>query len=480
MSILQKMNNKRRITIFIIICLILAGVFLKCYYVRQTETWIRQHDVIGFGADEGHAPYIEYILNNKKLPDFDPTTRWAFFQPPLHHIISAVTMKISYAFGASDKRAQENTQVPTCIYMIVLTFLSAYMFLKAKGLGRLSDSDFKNKSLSAGMVTLLAVIGLHPMFILLAGSINNDTLGLFLSVVALVIGCAFYENASLINTVCLALVIGLAMISKLTGGLVAVPIAILMVIKFFGLAGTLTVTKKGKASTDSATDKPGIGYFIKNYLFKASLFAVIVFPLGLSYSIYNKIRWGIPINYIPAVGERFPETVTMSGRLFDVTTGSVYTYVTTRGDSYDEYNIPLMIIKTSLFGDYNYSDVSRWMSPLSLILFVSALVLIVVAIIATVNITFSKTSKTPLQWRIALFGTYTVYLLAYLYFALSHRNFSAGDFRYAAICIVCEGIYTGLFVDKLKNNKIRYAISAVALVFAASAFMIYGLLAYKS
>ena len=82
------MKNKSGLTKIIIIALFLLGIFIKLYYINYTETWERQHDVISFGADEGHAAYIEYILNNKSLPDFDPREKWGFFQPPLHHIIS--------------------------------------------------------------------------------------------------------------------------------------------------------------------------------------------------------------------------------------------------------------------------------------------------------------------------------------------------------------------------------------------------------
>ena len=40
----------------------IAGVLIRLTYIAYTPVWCRQHDVIDFGAGEGHAAYIEYIL----------------------------------------------------------------------------------------------------------------------------------------------------------------------------------------------------------------------------------------------------------------------------------------------------------------------------------------------------------------------------------------------------------------------------------
>ena len=466
------MSKKRKQTIFIIIALLIAGIFIKCYYVKNTETWERQHDVIGFGADEGHAAYIEYILNEGHLPDFDPTTKWAFFQPPLHHIISAQVMKLSYSLGLDEHRAQENTQIPTCIYMILLTLMSGYIYIKSKGVIKLSHSNAPTKAYTAGFVTMLAIVGLHPMFILLSASINNDSLALCLSVLALIVGVEWYDNPTIVRTIILAIVIGLAMEAKLTGGLVAVPIGILMVMKFFSIDPD---SKRGPHKSI----KKRLNVFFADYSAKALIFALIVFPLGLAFWIYNKIKWNMPINFIPVVGERFDESVTLAKRLLDIKTDSVYTLMVSRGDAFDEYCIPLAMVKTSLFSEFSFESVSRWMKICTLVLFVSAIVLIVLALFATAVVTFSSKSMVSVKWKIALLGTYVTYMAAYLYFVITHRNFSAQDFRYAAICIMVEGIFLGLYVDTLKNAKAKYIISGIAIVFAIASFMTYGLLGFK-
>lgn len=469
------MSKNNKIIALVLAVLLVTGIFIKAYYISYTETWERQHDVISFGADEGHAAYIEYILNNKKLPDFDPSTKWAFFQPPLHHIVSAFVMYVSEKSGASEKQTQENTQIPTCLYMIILTFMSAYAFFKAKGDYKIFANSNRSKLYTEGLAVTLAVVGLHPLFIFLSGSINNDALALVLSFTALIIASVWYRKPSVFWTVILAVSIGLAMVSKLTGGLVAVPIGILMFMKMFGFNGELRSDGHTKIKISDR-----LSLFFRKYFGKTLLFSVVVFPLGLSYSIWNKVKWDIPINYIPHVGENFPDSITIKNRIFDIATDSVYTKLISRGDAFDEYNVPLMIVKTSLFGEYSFLDVSRWMKPLGLAIFTSAIILIAVSLFATIYITFSKKSKIALKWKVILFGTYITYLVAYLYFALSSSNFSAEDFRYSAICIVCEGIFLGLFVDSIKNSKVRIFISVVAFCFAVSSFLMFTLLGIKA
>ena len=467
MNIFQ-MKNKSGFTKIIIIALLLLGIGIKLYYINYTETWERQHDVISFGADEGHAAYIEYILNNKSLPDFDPREKWGFFQPPLHHIISAFVMDISMKAGLDIKRCQENTQIPTCIYMIMLSLMSIYIFAKTRGL-------HKDKVLSDGCLVMLAIVALHPMFIIMSGSINNDALQLVMSLFALIVAAKWYEKPGILRTVFLAVIIGLSMLAKLTGGLVAVPIAIVMLTKVFGFDGGIRADKNTKVRINDR-----LRFFFRKYFAKMLIFAAVVFPLGLSFSIRNKLKWDVPVNYIPPVGENFPESITMKNRLLDIATDSVYTKMVARGDAFDEYNVFLALIKTSLFGEYNFSDVSRWMKPLSLVLFVSAILVILFALYATLQVAFSKKIKLPLVWKVLLIGTYVTYLAAYFYFALSSSNFSAQDFRYAGICIVCEGIFAGIYADSIKNKRALMLIKVVAITFALSSFLTYALLGFKA
>ena len=123
---------------------------------------------------------------------------------------------------------------------------------------------------------------------------------------------------------------------------------------------------------------------------------------------------------------------------------------------------------------------SRWVKALSLVLFVSAVLVILFALYATLQVAFSKKIKLPIVWKVLLIGTYVTYLAAYFYFALSSSNFSAQDFRYAGICIVCEGIFAGIYADSIKNKRALMLIKVVAITFALSSFLTYALLGFKA
>ncbi len=460
------MKNKR-LTIAILICIFLAGFLIKAYYVSYTETWMRQHDVISFGAEEGHAAYIEYLLNNKSLPDFDPREKWAFFQPPLHHAICALSMAASKTLGFSEKTIQENVQLLTLLYMCI-TMIVTYLMCK--------NLSIKNNSI----ILTMAIVSVHPMFTILSGSINNDSLSLMLALLSVYIAMVWYEKPTILNTCLLALCIGLSMMAKLTGALVAPGIGILMLMRIFREKNIL----KG----------------IKEYWLKIILFIVIVAPLGLWWSIRNAIKWNMPINYIPPVGEQFPDEVGFVDRLFDMNINSPYVSLISNGDMYDEHNIFYALVKTSIFGEYNYSQYSRLLVVFAWILFAVSIVIALFALFSTMKVLeqivkksdaiengneadslkINNVTNDDVAKYVMLSVTYIVYVAAYLSFALSYSNFSAQDFRYGAIAIIIQSIFLGKYMDINKSKWVYRVVSAFVAVFFVCSIVIYSVIGLRS
>lgn len=430
--------------------IIAIGIFLKLAYVLYTAVWTRQHDVVDFNTGEGHAGYIEYLIQNEALPNFDPRSVWAFFQPPLHHILSAIWMKVSIYAGQVYRQSQENVQALTLCYTSAVAILS-YFTCK--------ELELKKW----GMRVALLIISFHPVYVILSGSINNDALSLVLSMLAFYLAVVWYKRPSFPVLMLIAGSVGLSMMAKLTGGLVAVPIAVLFCLKVFG-------------------DKKSIGANLKKYIPQFIPFAVIVFPLGLWWSIRNMILFDMPFNYIPPVGEQLAHAGLVS-RLFDIRMHSVYPAMIAYGDAYDEYNVPLALIKTSLFGEYNLATEWTAITPFAVILFISGLVLAIAAFAAMLYMLFSKKSGLKKEWKLSFGALYAALLAAYGMFAFGSNNFSAQDFRYIALIIVVEAIFLGLFVDQLniaeKKQKLcgSIVIGATA-VFAVSSFIVYMMLGF--
>lgn len=414
---------------------IIGGCFIKLAYIYYTPVWLRQHDVIDFGYHEGHAAYIEYLLANKHLPDFDVRQLWGFFQPPLHHIIAAAWMWFQRRLGVAEKIMQENVQVLTFTYMSV-TVICTYLICRELNMKR------------RGTLITMLIVSFHPMFIILSGSINNDALALCLSVISVYVTLLWYKEPKISTIIVLAFCVSLAMFAKLTSALVAPAIAALMLYSL--------IKNKEK---------------YKSYIIQFVCFGLIAFPIGLFWPIRNALGWGVPINYIPEVGEQLERSGFFS-RVIDVRMTSVYPSLIALGDEYDEYNTIVQMMKSSLFGEYNYGQISTAVTPFAVILFIVSVALAALSLYATVKMIFSKNSMMTFERKLFFGIIYASFVIGYLSFSLGYSNFSAQDFRYAAIAIIIEALFLGLWSDESKEKQAKF-IQCICIVFAASSSCVY-------
>ncbi len=424
--------------------ILLTGIIFRTSYILYTAIWTRQHDVIDFGVGEGHAGYIEYIYNNLSLPPGDPRDKWAFFQPPLHHILAGLWMRFCAHFQLAYRQVQENVQLLTLFYICSVTILTFFIC-----------RELKLKEW--GVRIALVVVCFHPALTLMAGSINNDALSLVLAALAVYLVILWYASPSYKLIILLALSVGLSMMAKLSGGTVAPAVAALFLLKLI-------------------KDKQNIRRYILQYL----VFGIIVFPLGIWWEIRNMIKYDMPFNYIPPVGEQL--NVSMAARLFDLRIHSVFPAMISNGDAYDEYNVFVSLFKTSLFDDANLSLESRSITLFAVILFVMALILAVISLIATVLIVFDRNGKYEMAFEHKLlFGILYLSLLgSYLSFALGSNNYSAMNFRYIALIITVEAVFLGIFADAIKDrHHLRFRLfAAIVYGFAAASASTYIMLGF--
>ncbi len=425
---------------------LLTAVMLRVAYIIYTPHWARQHDVIGFGAYEGQAAYIEWFVDHLKLPDFDPRERWGFFQPPLHHVISALWIRLQLFLGIVYETACENVQILALLYGLLLLFYAYRIFRQAE--------------LSGWALTLaFALTAMHPGFILLSGSINNDALCHLFTVMSLYYAMNWYRSRSYTDILKTACFVGLSMMTKLSGVLSAPAIAFLF----------LTVWIRG--------GKKDFLKYLKQYL----AFACISFPLGLWFPVRSLLRFGVPLTYTPAVGEAL-DSYSLSSRLFDLRTDSPFVKMISRGDAYDEFNIPLSVLKTSLFGDTSLArnDLPLLTSFAWLLLFCGA-ILAVTAFCATIHVLAAAIKRKTgcivrIYWGIT-YATAVVFLLRVCFSAL---YFSSQDFRYIQYVIVIQALFLGLSLQEsgCRDHLNLYGrfTAAVLFLFAASVCAVYLLL----
>lgn len=124
--------------------IILLGVLLRCGYVLMSGLYERQHDAgayTGMGTDfvnPGHIGYIEFIYKFHKLPDINPYELFAYYHPPLHHIISFLWLQLNIWLGVTEELAFENLQILTllysCLCMVVTWQILKVLEIRENGL----------------------------------------------------------------------------------------------------------------------------------------------------------------------------------------------------------------------------------------------------------------------------------------------------------------------------------------------------------
>ena len=205
--------------------MIFLGVLLRCGYVLLSGLYDRQHDAgvyTGIATDfvnPGHIGYIEYIYKFHKLPDLNPYELFAYYHPPLHHLLSFLWLQVNIFLGVAEDMAFENLQVLTLLYSC-LCMVVTHRILKIL--------DIRGNGLLIG----LAFVVFHPATIVMAGSVNNDMLTILFMCLTLYLSLRWIRVKNRKNLILLALSIGFGMITKLNSAVLAIPLAIVFLMHF--------------------------------------------------------------------------------------------------------------------------------------------------------------------------------------------------------------------------------------------------------
>ena len=412
-KILEKINYKK-----IILAVIIMGIILRIIYIAYTPITKRQHDM---EKEVGHLAYIETIYETGKLPEHN---KWQFYQQPLHHIISAGWLKLAEVFGIGLENAEESLQILTAIYSSVIIVIS-YFILKELGI------DDKLKLL---VITIIAV---HPTFIILSGSINNDILMIMLTFLGILYLIKWYKNSNLKNTIILALTTGLIALTKISGVIIAVPILYVFIDKFW---------------KDYFTEKNG-KKIIKKYILECIIFGIIALGIGLSYSIRNLLLFNQSIFYVPKAGQAIycgERNFFDRFNLFSKEWLNVFAYPV------NDCNIWAYLIKSSLFGEYHLKNINL----ISIFMLILNVVIIIVSLICLVKLVFTKGKSTEIK-MIILF--YCTEILMFLYSNIKKPYACTMDFRYIVPTILFGMIF---IADGVKGIKCEKAVSCMVYLFA--------------
>ncbi len=425
---------------FSLLCLftIAVGFVLRLYYTHLTPFDVSKHDlgyVTGLASDKlgsGHLGYIEYICRKMALPNFNPTTRWSFYNPPFFHTCAALVLGIFHMLGIPDAQAWELTQYLPCV-AIFLSVIGIYKILKL--------FDIKGVPLLLGV----ALVSFHPTLSYLSLALNNDALSFMFTVWAVYFAVCWYREPKKKTIIFLALCIGLGMMTKLTVALIAPPVAILFAVRFF-------------------KDKKWVDY-IKQF----AVFLSICVPTGLFWGLRNLWLYDIPITYVQSLPTNSAQNVsgfTMGERFGLPALSDFIRLDASWSKPTPDHNIWSQTLRTALFDDNALiweTDTQRLMGQ---ILMVVTLLLFLLLAVLTVWGLIRANKQSPLL-RGFIAAALLLVMGNYVKFCVDYPMTCTIHFRYIASILLYGALGLGFWWESTKKKipaRILLAIVAVAVL----------------
>ena len=430
---MEKLKKFKISTKNIIIAIFIIGIVIRTLYVLYTSVYTRQHDVFG---DYGHIGYIQTIFETKKLPD---NNTLQFYQQPLHHILAAGWLKVCSFLNINNEfnDGLEAIQILTLVYSILI-MVFIYKILKELNI----DDKYK--------ILVMLMIAIHPTFIILTGSVNNDLLMNLFTYISILYLIKWNKEPSTKHTVILALSTALIALSKISGTIIAIPILYVFISKFI---------KEYKKTKDLKS-------VAKQYIWKYILFGVIALGLGLSFSIRNLILFKQSFFYVPTPGKDIyfgDKSILEILKAFPSELAQIYCNPT------KNCNVFAYVIKNSLFGEFAMTGHNN---TLSIILIVLNIILITTSLVSMFKVIKRKNVDEPTrQNQLMMFVFYLSEIFMFAYSIITKPYGCTMDFRYI-VPTVFFGIMFIIYdiMNTKKHNKKYYiAFAIIEILFALSA-----------
>ena len=411
----------------IIAVITIAAIAIRTVYVLYTSAQQRQHDMGEFDSDLGlnyHAEYIEYLLENHRLLDQDITQHWQFYHPPLQHIICAVFFGIYRKIVPSLAHNWDALQWLSLFYSLV-TLAVAKRFANIWKLSK------------KGTVIAYLTIAFHPQLIVFAGALNNDPLSVMFAITALYLAMLWYkdERKSFMKLMGVSVCVGLGMMAKLSAGLIAVPIAFIMVKAFF------EAKKKGR--------------FIWQYI----VFLIVCAPLGLWYQVRSLILWNVPITYVAV-----PDLELNPG--LDISMIPAWQRFFAFGEGVN-YNIINETLNEAVF-DGGYYQPYPLLSVIGYIMF-STFAVLTLTILANMFVAWTKERDMNNMVMTILVAAE---LISYVIFCFKMPYTCTMSFRYIVPTIIAAHYYSGRSGD-ISPRILSMFTTGTTIAFAVVSFIFY-------
>ncbi len=417
--------NKSRSNIFIF-AITAAAFLLHLHYIQYTPVNIRQHDINGIML------YMKQITQNGlNILQFDPWHMYYLFHQPLHFIFAGYLLSLELYLWNSNALALEGVQYLSLLYVTLTTITAAAIFKELHIVGK-------------PFYALLLLFAFNPTLTLFSGYLSDDAPAVFWSVCVVYFIIRWYKAERAKDIVFAAVCFGFGVLTKLSVLMMVPAVCFIFAYKLF-----FTLSDRQKT------------------LQQISCFIIVAVPLALLWIIRNHILFDMQFFNIPdtsPAGQNF-KYLTLTERIGDF---SMFSYPFLDAPKVNDANIFLALIKTELFGEWDFSIANHFVYLPALILYVLNISIKFLAFAGCLSGVKNSTIEHPFEGMFAI-----LYLTIWLYalkYALDYPYICSTDFRLFAQLMLPEAILLFAACPKIMKNA---AFPALSISYAALSCFIY-------
>ena len=246
--------------------LMAAGVWIRLCFIVVVPYYAMSNDVGEFKNSYNvfHSGYIQFINFTGGLIDGDVREFVEWYHPPYYHFAASFVLNLQKVLIPSRAENWEGIRALTFLCSILTLYFSYAItgFLKMT---------------KAGRKAALALMAFMPALIMLAGNLNNDSMGLMFTMASLCLILDWKETGRYVVLVSAALTMGLSVGTKISGAVAAPAVLVVLI----------------AVSYQSFREKKVLKGVISPLIYGA-----VSLPVGLWFFVRNYVCYGVPFTYI--------------------------------------------------------------------------------------------------------------------------------------------------------------------------------------
>lgn len=423
--------------------LLSASFVVGLIFILQLPHSFSWHDLAAYSADfslenkpDGHLGFIAWIVENGRLPlELNPMDEGfsVFYNPPLHHLLQALFMKLNLLLGLPQAVALENLQVLTLMFAWGTVHAAAAL---------MRELDLSARAVRTGLWAL----AFQPMLFILGGTLNNDILMIWCVVRCTVHVVRWQKKRRTGDIALIALFLGCGMAAKLNAALLIPCIAPVFAVAFF-------------------RDAPARRW---GYVRQFALFLIISVPVAVAWPVYHMIAFDMPLNYVRLPAETINVSAFSMAQRYGIPDWHARRGLFFSGIRSIDHNVWMQTLTTGLFDEMTlFPDGSRlWYLSYGLLLSFAGLLVIG----AAGFLVHVLRRRDACGWF--LFGYGVLLLCSYLKFTLDYPYICTFNFRYIAPVLALGAVGFAAWRQTLKRTG--WLAECYAAAFSLLGLFVYG------